>query len=87
MSFKFKEGDKVRILKSVVSEVVGKEGIVTELMYGVSGSPGAIVYHKDFPTRAADHAIWAADDRLELVTESTRGWKRLENEGTNRNLC
>ena len=70
MSFKFKVGDKVRILVCPMPSMVGQEGTVTKLGGTTSPDKGAIVTNEEFfcgDPSYGEHGVWFHDHWLELV--------------------
>lgn len=76
MCFKFKVGDKVRVLDELpvnitLPEVVGKCGVVTRLGGCYDSSEGAVVYNPEFPSGSpedyGEHGVWFPDKGLELL--------------------
>ena len=79
MSFKFKVGDKVRVVDSnpmfkaiTGMDFIGKEGEVTQLGGAATPDKGAVVTSETFPSGCGENSYgergyWFSDDLLELV--------------------
>jgi len=73
MEFKFKVGDKVRVLKSFSApQYNGEVGEVTQLLEGGEIFRGAVVTNEKFISRRpkdfGEHGYWFYADCLELVS-------------------
>lgn len=71
MAFKFKVGDKVKLLEHpYLPHLIGEEAVVTGLGGKATPDKGAVITNDKFPCgelEYGEHGMWVSDDFLDLV--------------------